>query len=104
MLTVPTARDYGKPWILRNGRHRDRFSASKTEVLVSNSNNNNDSCIRLIIVVKDFKSKACLLIDVACPQDCNVSRVATYKDLRIEVTKMWKLETKLLQWLFDPWE
>lgn len=53
------------------------------------------------IVVKDFKEGTCLLIDMTCPQESNVSRkefkkLATYKDVQIEVTKMWKLQTTIV--------
>ena len=53
------------------------------------------------IVIKDFNNRTCQLIDMTCPMDCNVSKkefkkLATYKDLQIEVTRMWQLETTII--------
>lgn len=53
------------------------------------------------IVVKDKKNNNCLLIDMSVPSDRNVSakvfeKLAKYKDLEIEVEKMWHLKTKTI--------
>ena len=50
------------------------------------------------IVVKDRKEKTCLLIDMSIPTDKNVSlkmfdKLSKYKDLEIEIQKMWNLKT-----------
>ena len=50
------------------------------------------------IVVKDRKAKTCLLIDMSVPSDKNVpvktfDKLSKYKDLEIEIQKMWKLTT-----------
>ena len=50
------------------------------------------------IVVKDRKEKACMLIDMTVPSERNVSmkeveKLSKYKDLEIEVTKMWEMKT-----------
>ena len=50
------------------------------------------------IIIKDRKKKECLLIDVAIPSDKNTStkqfeKLSKYKDLEIEVTKLWQLKT-----------
>ena len=50
------------------------------------------------IIVKDFVNKTCLLIDMSCPSDINVAKqtfkkLSKYKDLEIEIEKMWKLQT-----------
>ena len=53
------------------------------------------------IVIKDYATRTCLLIDMTCPQDPNVStkefeKLSKYKDLQIEVTNMWSLETTIV--------
>ena len=50
------------------------------------------------IVVKDMKGKTCLLIDMAVPADKNIAnkefeKLSKYKDLEIEIQKMWHLDT-----------
>ena len=51
------------------------------------------------IVIKDKKEKTCLLIDMAVPSERNTSikvveKLSKYKDLEIEVTKMWGMKTQ----------
>ena len=53
------------------------------------------------IVVKNHENKTCILIDMAVPSDSNVSskvfeKLSKYKDLEIEVTKLWHLKTVTL--------
>ena len=53
---------------------------------------------RLDIVLKNKKDKTCLLIDMTIPLDTNTSVKTTeklnkYKDLEIEVERMWGLKT-----------
>ena len=50
------------------------------------------------IIIKDGKNKNCLMIDMTVPSERNVSikeaeKISKYKDLEIEVTKMWKMKT-----------
>ena len=50
------------------------------------------------IVVKNHNDKTCFLIDVSVPSDSNASfkifgKLSTYKDLEIDVIKMWHLKT-----------
>ena len=50
------------------------------------------------IVVKNYNDKTCFLIDVSVRSDSNVSlkifgKLSTYKNLEIEVIKMWHLKT-----------
>ena len=50
------------------------------------------------IVVKDKCNSTCLLIDMSVPIDKNVSakvfeKLSKYKDLEIEIEKMWHLKT-----------
>ena len=50
------------------------------------------------IVVKDKRNSTCLLIDMSVPTDKNVSanvfeKLSKYKDLEIEIEKMWQLKT-----------
>uniref|UniRef100_UPI00321971E2 hypothetical protein n=1 Tax=Escherichia coli TaxID=562 RepID=UPI00321971E2 len=53
------------------------------------------------IILKDFKRKPCILIDVTIPIDINVyvktfQKLSKYKDLEIEIGKMWKLKTRTI--------
>ena len=50
------------------------------------------------IIIKDKQEKTCVLIDMAIPSDRNTSvnvamTLSKYKDLEIEITKMWGLKT-----------
>lgn len=50
------------------------------------------------IVVKDLHHKTCYLIDMTVPSDRNIAakeyeKLAKYKDLEIEISKMWLLKT-----------
>ena len=50
------------------------------------------------IVVRNHNDKTCFLIDMSVPIDTNVSlrmfeKLSKYKDLEIEVTKMWHFQT-----------
>ena len=58
------------------------------------------------IVVKNHNDKTCFLIDVSVPSDTNVSlkifeKLSKYKDLEVEVTKMWHLKTTTLPVVID---
>ena len=51
------------------------------------------------IIIKDHKQKKCLLIDMSIPSDANISskefeKIAKYKDLQIEIQKMWHLRVE----------
>ena len=53
------------------------------------------------IVVKNHNDKTCFLIDMSAPSDTNVlfkifEQLSKYRDLEIEVTKMWHLKTTTL--------
>ncbi|KAL1462310.1 hypothetical protein WDU94_014153 [Cyamophila willieti] len=53
------------------------------------------------LVVKDKKKKQCLLIDVAVPSDYNITQKEAekqlkYKDLQIEIQRMWNIRTKVI--------
>jgi len=53
------------------------------------------------IIVKDHENKECTFIDVAIPADKNTSiktteKLSKYKDLEIEVSRMWKMTTKTI--------
>ena len=50
------------------------------------------------IIIKDKKKKECILIDMSVPTDKNISvkvfdKLSKYKDLEIEIQKMWNLKT-----------
>ena len=53
------------------------------------------------LIIKEKTSKKCLLIDVAVPADKNVTikefeKRSKYKDLEIEIQRMWHMETEVL--------
>ena len=53
------------------------------------------------IIIKDHREKTCIMLNVVVPADKNISlkefqMLSKYKDLEIEVTKMWKLKTKTI--------
>ena len=53
------------------------------------------------IVIKDKANNTCLFVNMSIPSDKNVSakvfeNLSKYKDLEIEVEKMWHLKTKTL--------
>ena len=53
------------------------------------------------IVVKDRLEKTCLLIDMSVPSDRNIAvkefdKLSKYKDLEIEIQKMWHLKTTIV--------
>jgi len=54
------------------------------------------------IVLHDNREKTCLMIDTAIPNDSNLNtketeKLSKYKNLEIEVSRMWKVRTKLCQ-------
>ena len=53
------------------------------------------------IAIKDNRDKKCTLIDVAIPFDKNTStkvseKLSKYKDLEIEITRMWQMKTDII--------
>ena len=53
------------------------------------------------ITIKNHEEQTCIMMDVAVPSDQNISlkefkNLSKYKDLEIEVTKKWKLKTKII--------
>ena len=53
------------------------------------------------IVIKHKQNKTCQLIDMSVPSDRNISakefeKLSKYKDLEIEIAKMWKMKTKTI--------
>ena len=53
------------------------------------------------IIIKNYEERTCIMIDVAIPSDQNISlkefqKLSKYKDLAIELTKMWKLKAKII--------
>lgn len=57
--------------------------------------------IQTDIVIKDYNRGTCLSIDMSVPQDQDVSRkesekLSLYKDLQIEITRIWNLSTIII--------
>ena len=53
------------------------------------------------IVIKDRKEKKCICIDMSVPSERNVAsketeKLSEYKDLEIEVTRMWQMKTTVI--------
>ena len=53
------------------------------------------------IIIKHKQNKTCQLIDMSVPSDSNISakefeKLSKYKDLEIEIAKMWKMKTKTI--------
>jgi hypothetical protein len=53
------------------------------------------------IVIRDNENGTCMLIDVAIPGDRNViqkeaEKILKYKDLTIEIQRMWNLKTRVI--------
>jgi len=73
----------------------------------NNNNNNNNNTDRTIpqnqpdIIIRDNEKGICMLIDVAIPGDRNVilkeaDKILKYKDLTIEIQRMWNVQTKVI--------
>ena len=55
------------------------------------------------IVIHDRQSKICMLIDVSVSDDKNIAlkeaeKISKYKDLEIEINRMWNVKTKVVRW------
>ena len=53
------------------------------------------------IVIKNKIENSCLLIDMSIPSDLNTSikvseKLSKYKDLEIEINRMWKMKTEVI--------
>ena len=53
-------------------------------------------------VIKHKQNKTCQLLDVSVPSDSNISakefqKLSKYKDLEIEIAKMWKMKPKTIE-------
>jgi hypothetical protein len=62
--------------------------------LNNNNNNNNNN-------INNNKEQTCLVIDIAIPDDSNFNKKDPdkqnkYKDLEIEISRMWKVRTKIV--------
>ena len=56
---------------------------------------------RLDIIIKNHEERTCIMMRVVVPSDQNISlkefqKLSKYKDLEIEVTKIWKLKIKII--------
>jgi hypothetical protein len=57
--------------------------------------------IIIIIIIRDNEKRTCMLIDVAISEDKNVikkeaEKILRYKDLTIEIQRMWNVKTKVI--------
>ena len=53
------------------------------------------------IIIKDKVEKTCMLIDMTVPSDKNISvkvveKLSKYKDLEIEIERMWHMKTQMI--------
>ena len=53
------------------------------------------------VVIHDRKSKTCMLIDASVPDDKNIAlkeaeKISKYKDLEIEINRMWNVKIKVV--------
>ena len=56
---------------------------------------------KLDIIIRDNEAGTCMLIDVSISGDRNVikkeaEKILTYKDLTIEIQRMWKVKTRVI--------
>ena len=56
---------------------------------------------RLDIKIRNHEERTCIMMDLVVPSDQNISlkefqKLSKYEDREIEVTKMWKLKTKII--------
>ena len=61
------------------------------------------------IIIKNHEERTCIMMDVPVPSDQNISlkefpKLSKYKDLEIEVSKMWKLKKKIIPVLIGALE
>ena len=52
-------------------------------------------------IIRDNEKRTCMLIDVAIPGDRNVikkeaEKILTYKDLTIDIQRMWNVKTRVI--------
>ena len=81
---------------------RMKRSATRDNSIINNKNN----IITIIInkpdlIVRDNEKGTCMLIDVAISGDRNVikkkaEKILKYKDLTIEIQRMWNVKTKVI--------
>jgi hypothetical protein len=67
----------------------------------NNNNNNNNPNNKPDIIIRDNEKRTCVLIDVAISGDRNVikketEKILKYKDLTIEIQRMWNVKTKVI--------
>ena len=60
------------------------------------------------IIIKNYEERTYNMMDLAVPSDQNISlkefqKLSKYKDLEIEVTKIWKLKNKIIP-VVEHWE
>ena len=89
--------------IINNHWHYKYFSISINKILWDFTINTDKSvkANRPDIIVIEKNTKECLLIDVAVPADANVTikefdKKFKYKDLEIEIQRIWKKRTKVI--------
>jgi hypothetical protein len=77
-----------------------RKISQKTMTLNNNNNNNDSNNNNNDIIIRDNEEGTCMLSDVAIPGDRNVikkdaEKIPKYKDLIIEIQRMWNVKTKV---------
>jgi len=84
---------------------RIRMALNSDQLIFLNNNNNNNNNNKPDIIIRDNEKRTCMLIDVAVPGDRNVikkeaAKILKYKDLTIEIQRMWNVKTRVIPVIF----
>ena len=76
-----------------NNNNNNNINNSKTDRTIPNNEAD--------IIIRDNEKRTCMLIDVAVSGDRNVikkeaEKILKYKDLTIEIQRMWNVKTKVI--------
>ena len=80
-------------------RHKNQLINTATTAITATNNNNNKH--NKPDIIRDNERATCMLIDVAISGDRTVikkeaEKILKYKDLTIEVQRMWNVKTKVI--------
>ena len=98
-------REYGIETVEKWYEHKpEPITENKTVTILWDFSIHTDRTIqanRPDIVIKDKVKRSCQLIDMSVPNDNNVSakefeKLSKYKDLEIEISKMWNVKTRTI--------